>query len=145
MENTQVGGNKQIAAHNEQNKRSSNNRKKIPFNKKVKRNPSNHPVRNAQKNQPNINKSLDDLEKKMEAKLESSLGLNSADAKAKKKKADAPAKVVKKQPVAEKAPEVAEDAAKKTAAKKTAAKKTAAKKTAAKKTAAKKTAADKEA
>ena len=75
MENTKVSGGKQTAAHGQESKKSSgykrnNNRKKNYYQQKKKKG------NNSAKN--DINKNFDELERKLEAKLESSLGLTPA-------------------------------------------------------------------
>lgn len=75
MENTKVSGGKQTAAHGQESKKSSgykrnNNRKKNYYQQKKKK--SNNSAKN------DINKNFDELERKLEAKLESSLGLTPA-------------------------------------------------------------------
>ena len=75
MENTKVSGGKQTAANGQESKKSSgykrnNNRKKNYYQQKKKK--SNNSAKN------DINKNFDELERKLEAKLESSLGLTPA-------------------------------------------------------------------
>lgn len=74
MDNTQVSDNKQINTHKEQKNRNYKNNAYKNNNYKNKKN-SRYKGKNSAQNKNNLSNSFDALEKKMEAKLETSLGL----------------------------------------------------------------------